>query len=463
MSPFPYADRVPVHRALPDHGTPRAEVLDVLRSMATEEDRSWESGRCSGTMYCGDHGHYEFLNEAFALFSHVNVLQRDMCPSATRFESEIIAMTLDLLHADAVTGTEPVGLVSSGGTGSICHAVLAYRDHAAATRGIRRPNVIKPETAHPAFDKACHLFGIELRVAPVDPVTTLVDTDWVAGAVDDETIALIGSACNYGYGTVDPIGALSDIALDRGIGLHVDGCLGGWILPFGQELGYDIPVFDYRVPGVTSISADTHKYGYALKGTSVLTFRDKAVRNSQYFFNTDWTGGKYCSPGMDGSRSGGLLAATWASMIQLGRDGYRGYAEQIFATAATMQAAVRTHPELRILGSPTFLFSFTSDRFDIYHVNDFLRERGWRLNGQQYPNALHMAVTRPQTQPGVAEAFATDLSDAVVYATEHADETPRSGAVYGGVAGGMTDEADEFIRMVMGDMMDAQQSIPSDA
>jgi glutamate/tyrosine decarboxylase-like PLP-dependent enzyme len=463
MSPFPYVDRVPVHRALPDHGTPRAEVLDVLRSMATEEDRSWESGRCSGTMYCGDHGHYEFLNEAFALFSHVNVLQRDMCPSATRFEAEIIAMTLDLLHADAVTGTEPVGLVSSGGTGSICHAVLAYRDHAAATRGIRRPNVIKPETAHPAFDKACHLFGIELRVAPVDPVTTLVDTDWVAAAVDDETIALIGSACNYGYGTVDPIGTLSDIALDRGIGLHVDGCLGGWILPFGQELGYDIPVFDYRVPGVTSISADTHKYGYALKGTSVLTFRDKAVRNAQYFFNTDWTGGKYCSPGMDGSRSGGLLAATWASMIQLGRDGYRGYAEQIFATAATMQAAVRTHPELRILGSPTFLFSFTSDRFDIYHVNDFLRERGWRLNGQQYPNALHMAVTRPQTQPGVAEAFATDLSDAVVYATEHAGETPRSGAVYGGVAGGMTDEADEFIRMVMGDMMDAQQSIPSDA
>ena len=219
MSPYPYADRVPIHRSLPDQGMPRQEVLDVLRSIAADEDQTWETGKCSGTMYCGDHDHYDFLNEVFSLFSHVNVLQRDMCPSATRFESEIIAMTLDLLHADAVTGAEPVGLISTGGTGSICHAMLAYRDHAAAARGTVRPNVIKPETAHPAFDKACHLFGIELRVAPVDPVTTQVDTDSVARAIDDQTIALVGSACNYGYGTVDPIEALSDIALDRGIGL----------------------------------------------------------------------------------------------------------------------------------------------------------------------------------------------------------------------------------------------------
>jgi sphinganine-1-phosphate aldolase len=150
-------------------------------------------------------------------------------------------------------------------------------------------------------------------------------------------------------------------------------------------------------------------------------------------------------------------------MVQLGREGYRGYAKQIFETAAVMQAAVLSHPELRILGHPTFLFSFTSDEFDIYHVNDLMRERGWRFNGQQYPNALHMAVTRPQTQPGVADLFAADLTDAVAYAHEHADEAPRSGAVYGGVAGGMTDEADDFIKMVMGDMMDSQQSIPADA
>jgi glutamate/tyrosine decarboxylase-like PLP-dependent enzyme len=250
------------------------------------------------------------------------------------------------------------------------------------------------------------------------------------------------------------------VAQRHGVGLHVDGCLGGFILPFGQELGYDVPVYDFRVPGVTSISADTHKYGYALKGTSVLAFRDVALRNAQYFFLTDWSGGKYCSPGMEGSRSGGLLAATWAAMVQLGRQGYRAYAEQIFATAQRMADAVRSHPELRILGRPTFLFSFTSDEFDVYHVNDFLRRRGWRLNGQQYPNALHMAVTRPQTQPGVAEAFERDLADAVAYAHEHAAEAPSSGAIYGGVAGGMTDEADDFIRAVMADMLDGQQAVP---
>ncbi len=294
-------------------------------------------------------------------------------------------------------------------------------------------------------------------------MTTLVDTDWVDRHIDGDTVAIIGSACNYGYGTVDPIDRMSEIALRHGVGLHVDGCLGGFILPFGQELGYDVPVFDYRLPGVTSISADTHKYGYAFKGTSVLTFRDKAIRNAQYFFLSGWSGGKYCSPGMEGSRSGGLIAATWAAMVQLGREGYRQYARAIFETAATMQRSVLSHPELRILGSPTFLFSFTSDEFDIYHVNDFMRERGWRFNGQQYPNALHMAVTRPQTQDGVAAAFDGDLTDAVAYARAHAGDAPRSGAIYGGVAGGLTDEADEFIKMVMGEMMDAQQAIPADA
>jgi sphinganine-1-phosphate aldolase len=464
MASFPYQDRYPVNRTMPEAGRPRAEVLAELRAMAEEEDAFWETGKCSGTMYCGDHDHYDFMNDAFGLYAHVNVLQRDMCPSATKFEAEIIAMALDLLHAEAVTdgGGEPAGLVTTGGTGSILHAVLAYREQAAAVRGVTRPNFVKPETGHPAFDKACHLFGVELRTAPIDPVTTTVDVDALARLVDDQTIAVMGSACNYPYGTIDPIPELGELAQQRGVGLHVDGCLGGFILPFGQELGIEpIPTFDFRIPGVTSISADTHKYGYAFKGSSTLLFRDKALRNGQYFFVSGWTGGKYMSPGIEGSRSGGLLAATWAAMVQLGRDGYRRYARDIFATAGEMMDAVRSHSELRIMGSPTFCFSFTSDEFDIYHVNDFMRQRGWRFNGQQYPNAIHMAVTRPQTQQGVADAFAADLADAVSFAREHRDEAPFSAAIYGGVAGGLTDEADELIRGAMADLLDRQSSIPS--
>ncbi len=458
MSGFPYDDKFEVHRRLPAEGTAKDEVLAMLSTMSEAEDPAWETGQVSGTMYCGDHEHYDFLNEAFAHFSYVNSLQRDLCPSNTKFEAEIIAMTLDLLGGQHLTDTTPAGLVTSGGSGSIAHAVLAYREHH-ATPG--RPNIIKPETAHPAFAKAGHLFGVDVRVAPVDPTTTQVDVEWVSSHIDENTIALVGSACNYGYGTVDPIAELGQIALEHEVGLHVDGCLGGFILPFGRELGYDIEAFDFSVPGVTTISADTHKYGYALKGTSVLLFADKALRNDQYFYLTDWSGGKYCSPGMDGSRSGGLLAATWAAMVHLGRSGYRRYAEQIFATSAAMQEAVREHPSLRFMGSPSFLFSFTSDDYDIYLVNDFLRLRGWRMNGQQYPNALHMAVTRPQTQPGVVERWRHDLAEAVADAHEHRDEPAKSGAIYGGVEGGPSEESDAIIKFFMADMMDKQSAVPS--
>jgi glutamate/tyrosine decarboxylase-like PLP-dependent enzyme len=459
-SQFPYADRFPVNRQIPERGRPRDEVLAELHAMAREEDAYWETGQCSGTMYCGDHEHYEFMTEAFGLFAHVNVLQRDMCPSATKLEGEIIAMALDLFHPDAVVGTTPAGAVTSGGTESIMSAVLAYREHGRRERGLEHPNLVKPTTAHPAFDKACHLFGLELREAPIDQGTTQVDLVAVDALVDESTVAIVGSAPNYGYGTVDPIDQLSDLAVERNVGLHVDACLGGFILPWGEELGYEIPVFDFRHPGVTTISADTHKYGYGFKGTSTLLFRDVALRRFLYFFQTEWVGGKYMSPGLAGSRSGGLLAATWAAMVGLGRDGYRERARAIFETAFAMQAEVRRHPELRILGTPTFCFAFTSDAFDVYHVNDFMRARGWRFNGQQYPNAIHMAVTGPQTRPGVVERFARDLAEGVEFARDRSDEPAKSAAIYGGAPGGATPEVDELVRDVMAGLLDAQQSIP---
>src|SRR3954462_12425137 len=457
---YPYAERYGVNREIPEDGRSREEILTEMREMASEEDRAWEDGKCSGTMYCGDRDHYAFLKEAFGLFAHQNALQRDMCPSATRFEGEIIAMALDLMHAGSLNGAEPAGMVTSGGSASIGQAVLAYREEGREARGIDRPNIVKPETGHVAFDKACHLYGVEMRRAEIDPETTLVRPETVAELIDENTVAIVGSAGNYGYGTIDPIAELGELAMERGVGLHVDGCLGGYLLPFGEEPALPIPAFDFRVPGVTTISADTHKYGYGLKGTSTLLFRDRELRNRCYFFMPDWSGGKYFSPGIEGSRSDGLLAATWASLVSIGQEGYREYARRILDTAAAMQEAVRSQDELRIMGEPTFLFAFTSEEFDIYHVNDEMKRRGWRLNGLQYPNALHMAVTRPQTQPGVVESFASDLADAVAYAREHAGEPAASAAIYGGVPGGMTLEAEEFIRATMAQFLDAMQGVP---
>jgi sphinganine-1-phosphate aldolase len=460
---YPYAERFGVLDSLPEKGRPRAEILQELRDVAQEEDSFWQTGQCSGTMYCGDTEHYAFLNEVFSCYSHVNALQRDICPSATRFEGEITAMALDLMNASAAVGSgpddRPCGSVTSGGTESIITSVLMYRDRARKEKGITQPELILPETAHPAFEKGAHLFGLKVVHIPIDPVSTLVDLDAVRRSVNANTVMIVGSAGNYPYGTIDPIEELSKIAVENEVGLHVDGCLGGFILPWGERLGYDIPVFDFRLPGVTSISADTHKYGYGLKGTSVLLCRDRGLRRYQYFATPRWPGGKYNSPGIAGSRSGGLLASAWASMVSLGQEGYLRYAKAIFETSFAMQEAVNSHSELKMMGKPTFCFSFSSDQFDIYHLNDFMKDRGWRFNGQQYPNAIHMCVTRPQTQPGVVDLFAKDLADSIPYALDPPNEKPISAAIYGGVP----DEpgADEMVMGILFRYLDQCQDLPN--
>jgi glutamate/tyrosine decarboxylase-like PLP-dependent enzyme len=391
----------------------------------------------------------------FGHYSHANVLQRDMYPSATRFEGEIIAMTADLLHAPVSLGEGPCGVLTSGGTESLMNPLLVYREWGRA-RGITQPNVVMPATAHPALDKGAHYFGIELRKAPVTD-RFVVDVDAMRSMIDENTVALIGSAGTYPHGLIDPIEQLSDLALERGINLHVDGCLGGFILAWGQDLGYPVPTWDFRLPGVTSISADTHKYGFGLKGSSVLTYRTAELRRLQYFIVPDWPGGLYTSPGMSGSRSGGIIAAAWAAMVTLGREGYLAIAGDIFRTAAALRAAVEAVPELTVLGDPFFNVAFTTTAesgLDIFLVNDFLASRRWRLNGLQKPAAVHFCVTRPNTQPGVVDNFAADLADAVAYAKEKAGTAARSGAFY---AGGVTREQ---IESGMSWWLDATQALP---
>ena len=452
VSPLhPYAGRYDVHDRMPEEGVPRAQILQELREMSTEEDKKGDGGRVSGSIYSGDHDHYAFQVEAFGYYAHANVLQRDMYPSATKMEAEIIAMTADMLHGDADTG----GLVTSGGTESLVTAMLTYREWGRNRKGIDRPQIIMPVTGHPAHSKAFHYFGIEPILAPVTD-EYVVDLDFVRDHITPNTVALVGTAGTYPHGLIDPIPALGQLALEHGIGLHVDGCLGGFIIPWAEDLGYPLPPFDLRVPGVTSISADTHKYGYALKGSSVLLFRPKSLRREQYRIIDGWPGGAYASPSMGGSRSGGLIAATWASLLSMGKHGYRSIAADIFRTADELKAAVRAIPELTMIGDSLFNVAFRSDVVDIFHVNDALADRGWRMNGLQKPPALHFCVTRPNTQPGITAAFAHDLLEAVEYAKNPPRAIPKSGAMYG--AGGQTPDRDQIAATIK-DRLDAMHEV----
>jgi glutamate/tyrosine decarboxylase-like PLP-dependent enzyme len=458
MGLFPYADRYPVNRELPATGRPRAEILAEIEEMSAAEDAIAHEGKISGSIYSGDEAHYAFLNEVFGHYSHANVIQRDMYPSATRFEGEIIAMTAALMHAP-----EACGVLTSGGTESLMNPLLVYREWG-RERGITQPNLVLPSTAHPALHKGAHYFGIEVRTASVTD-QFVADMDSVRSLVDENTVALAGSAGSYPHGLIDPIGDLSDLALERGINLHVDGCLGGFILCWGEELGAGVPVFDFRHPGVTSISADTHKYGFGLKGSSVLLYRTPELRRKQYFIMPDWEGGNYTSPGMSGSRSGGIIAAAWAAMVTLGREGYLAIAADIFRTAARLREIIGEHPELRVLGDPKFNVAFAAttadalgdDPIDIFHVNDALAAKQWRMNGLQHPPAVHFCITRPNTLPGVMDRFAADLHEAVGYARERRGTQPRSGATYG--AGGASIPRDKVAAGISG-WLDATQALP---
>ena len=448
---YPYRNETETFTEIPQQGRPVDEVLAEVRSFAHREDAMGDKGRVSGSLYSGDHDHYRVLTEVFESFAHVNVLQRDMYPSATKFEAEIIAMVADMLHGRA-DGVDACGVVTSGGSESLITALYTYREQAAKERGVTRPNVVMPTTAHVALDKGAHWLGIEMRHAPLTD-DYVVDVDAMATLVDENTIALVGSAGNYAHGLIDPIPALGALALERGIGLHVDGCLGGFLLPWIEAGGVDVPLWDFRVPGVTSISADTHKYGYALKGTSTLMYRTKDLRAHQWFTYPDWPGGLYLSPGFAGSRSGGLIASTWASLVLTGRDGYLAGAREIHDAAQRMVSGIRTRmPQLEVIGNPTFLVAFRSDDVDVYLVNDELKRRGWRMNALQLPAALHFCVTRPNTDPAVIDAFLDDLAASVEYAVAHSGEPAESGAMYG-FSG--TAEGNAAIEGLMGGYLDA--------
>ncbi len=400
----PYGD-VPTFERLPEQGRDRAAVLADVEKMAAHE-RRWADGHASGAVYHGDPEHIAFLAKVYALHSQSNPLHVDLWPSATKFEAEIVSMTAAMLGG----GEDIAGVVASGGTESIMLAVKAHRDRA----GIERPQMVLPETAHAAFDKAAHCFGVEAVKVPVGP-DVRADVAATEAALSERTVLVVGSAPSYPHGVIDPIAELSELARARGIGFHTDACLGGFLLPFAARLGYDVPPFDFRLPGVSSMSADTHKYGYAAKGTSVVLYRGEELRHAQYFAFSDWPGGLYMTPTFAGSRPGALSAACWAAMTSIGADGYLEAARRILEAAAVIRRGIAGIEGLRVLGDPLFCIAFATeeDELAIYRVLDAMSARGWSLNGLHRPPAVHICTTLRHTQPGVAERFVDDLAAAV--------------------------------------------------
>lgn len=413
---------------IPEHGIPYETVLSQMRSLKATDDRKHSYNKMSGCIYLGDDKHTDFINAAYSMFSITNPLHAGAFPSVKKFEGEIIKMTVNMMH-----GTEHCcGAMTSGGTESILMAVKAYREQA-REKGILEPELVAPVSAHCAFDKACHYFKIKLVSIPLDK-EYMVDTVKLRKAINHNTIAIVGSAPGFPHGIIDPIPELAQIAQAHDIGLHVDTCLGGFVLPFAEQLGYEVPIFDFRLPGVTSMSADVHKYAFSPKGTSVIMFRNHQLRAHMYFIAENWPGGVYASPTVAGSRPGGLIAGAWASLIGIGRDGYLKYVDGIMKTTREILEGIKNIPELFVIGTPKMmLVAFGSKVVDIFRVNAGMSKRGWNLSPLQYPSAVHICVTARHI--GSAPTFIQDLRESVAEVkADPAQYAKSSAAMYGVVA-----------------------------
>jgi len=412
---------------LPSKGRPQADVLAELETFAAD-DPDYKHGRLWSLVYYLDDAYAEFLGQAYNRFSSANGLNPTAFRSLKRFENEIIAATADLLH-----GTPDVcGVVTSGGTESCLLAVKTYRDLARDQRRVRKPEMILPATAHVAWFKASEYFGVKVRLLPLDR-NLRADASKLRGLINGNTVMILGSAPEYPHGTIDPIEQFGAIAQKKGIPLHVDACVGGFILPFMEMNGRKLPLWDYRVAGVTSISADVHKYGFASKGASTITYRNLELLKYQMFVHQDWPGGVFASPALLGTRPGGAYAAAWAAMQHLGKSGYRDLARRTTRAFDTMRRGVGKIAGLYVMGDPSgpLLAYGSNDRdVNIYAVGDQMDAKGWTVNRLQNPDGLHAMITAQHLE--VMPDYLRDLADAVATVRAHPELAQQgSAATYG--------------------------------
>ena len=384
-----------------------AAVVAALTEKRARDAR-WQDGRTFGMVYDGGPEVQEVAHAAAALFLHENALNTRAFPSLAEIQSEVVGAVADLFHAPPGAA----GFMTSGGTESILMAVKAARERGRAERGVEAPEMVIASSAHAAFHKAAHYFGVHVHKVDVD-ADWRADVDAMAARVTDDTVLVVGSAPQYPQGVIDPIPELAQLAAGVGASMHVDACMGGFVLPFMEMNGEVLPPWDFRVDGVTTISADIHKLGYAPKGASVLVHRTKELRKYQTFVFDDWLGGFYASPGMQGTRPGLPMATAWAVMHHLGTDGYRRLTQTAVDAARRMIAGVRAIDGLVVLGEPQAqivtiaIAPEWADRLDAFELGDALHARGWFLDRQAPPDSLHATVSAGNAP--VMDEFLADL------------------------------------------------------
>eukprot|EP01129_Flabellula_baltica_P007698 TRINITY_DN3010_c0_g1_i4.p1 TRINITY_DN3010_c0_g1~~TRINITY_DN3010_c0_g1_i4.p1 ORF type:complete len:550 (-),score=124.54 TRINITY_DN3010_c0_g1_i4:1530-3179(-) len=418
----------PHFTSLPDRAHSREEVIELLGLMKSYSKVDYKEGKISGCVYKGGDDLTELMTHAYSIFEWSNPLHTDIFPGIRKMESEVVSMVIKLFNGDT---SVQCGTTTSGGTESILMSCKAHRDWARETKGITNPNIVMPVTAHAAFDKAGHYFGIEIIHVPVDK-NFVCRPEVLKKYINRNTIMIVGSCCNYPYGTIEDIEAFGQIALKRDIGLHVDCCLGGFVAPFMEMSGFNFPKFDFRVPGVTAISCDTHKYAFAPKGSSVIMYSTTELRKYQFFKATSWPGGVYASPAVAGSRPGNIIAGCWASLMYHGKEGYIESCQKICRNRDIIKDAINEVPELELMGDPSLcVVAFTSDHFDIFKVTELMSRRGWSLNSLQFPVGVHICITYLVD----GEAFARDIKEVVAEIMKNpTKKSEGAAAMYGMVA-----------------------------
>jgi len=390
-------------------------------------DLAWREGRSWSLMYYVDEEHQRKIEAAYQAFFSENFVSPLAFESLRRMEREVVQWSAELMHAP----DDYAGMLTAGGTESIFLAVLAARQRA-HKRGIRRPELVLPRTGHPAFTKAADLLGLKVRILPVDN-GQCARADLLPQYVNRHTAMMVASAPSYPHGILDPVSDLAAYAKKRGIPCHVDACVGGFMLPWVEELGYPLNSWDFRVPGVTSISADLHKFGYAAKGCSVLLYSDSSLMDQQFYVRTDWPGGIYATGGLLGTRPGGTVAAAWASIKGLGREGFLATATSNMKAFADLRQKLIAIPEIEIIGHPCMnilAYRTAQNNPDLFIIADQLEQKGWQVDRQHKPLSIHLTLM--QHNQAMVNQYITDLKEALAYAKKHPEASGQGqAAMYG--------------------------------